>query len=194
METTIPDLIHNLLRMLRIPTPGPRSNAQRCSPPHALLQLLCNSPLPSGEKLPPPTTLSRERACTNFRASSVSQVVHRIHLKSQMVVSVHHLVRKRVFHMSAVAHLIRADQNAVVRIKATALLVVAFFADYAGGCDGGAAVCGPEKVDVVGEEAHDGAVGEEPSCVGLGARDVSVFVHDVFGAEVGGALGRCGAA
>lgn len=91
--------------------------------------------------------------------------------------------------MPSVAHLVCADQDAVVRVEPTALLVVASFADHVRGRYAGAAVAGRQQVDVVRQEADDGAVGEEPVAVGLGSRDVAVFVQGVFDAEVGGAFG-----
>lgn len=194
VETTIPHLVHNLLRMLRIPTPRPGSHAQRRSPPHTLLQLLRNTPLSSCEELSSPSTLSRERARANLRASRMPQIMHSVHLKPQVIISMHHLMRQRILQMSAIPHLVRADQNAVLRIKAAALLVVAFAAHDAVWSHGRGSVGGTEQVDVVFEEAHDGTVREEPFFVGVGAGDVAVFVYEVFGAEVGGALGRGGAA
>lgn len=180
--------------MLRVPAPGPRRHTQCRSPPHTLLQLLRHPPLTACEELPPPAALARQRRGADLGASGVPQVMHGVHLESQVVVRVHHLVRQRVFHVAPVAHLVGADQDAVIRIKATALLVVAFLADDVRGGYGGAAVGGPEQGDVVRQEADDGAVGEEPVAVFFGARDVAVFVKGVFDAEVGGALGGSGGA
>lgn len=115
--------------------------------------------------------------------------MHGVHFEAQVVVGVHHFVRERVFHVASVSHLVRANQNTVVGIKASALLVVAAFAHDSRRCDRSAAIAGAEQVDVVAEEADYGAVGEEPVAVGFGAGDVAVFVEGVFGAEVGCALG-----
>ena len=96
--------------------------------------------------------------------------------------------------MPSVAHLVGADQDAVVGVEAAALLVVASFANHVRRRNAGAAVGRPQEGDVVRQEADDGAVGEEPVAVGLGARDVPVFVEGVFDAEVGGAFrGGCAA-
>lgn len=192
MKATIPNLINNLIRMLLIPTPGPSSHAQRGPPPHALLQLLGNAPLAAGEKLPAPSTLSAQRAGANLRASRVPQIIDSVHLEAQVVVGVHHFVRERVFHVPAVAHLVGADEDAVLRVEAAALLRVAFAADDARGGDGGAAVAGAEEVDVVLHEANYGRVGEEPFLVGVAALAVCGFVEGVFYPEVGFALARGG--
>jgi hypothetical protein len=193
IEATVPNLIHHLIRMLLIPTPRPRSHAQSRPPPHALLQLLCDPPLPPSEKLPPPPTLPTQRTRANLRTSRMPQIMHGIHLEPQVVVGVHHLVRQRVLHVAAVAHVVCADQDAVVRVEAAALFGGALAADDARGVQGCAAVGGAEQVDVVFEEAHDGRVGEEPFLVVVAARDVGGFVQVVFDAEVGFALAGGGA-
>lgn len=192
VKTTIPNLIHHHLRLLFIPTPGPSSNTQRRPPPHALLQLLRDAPLAAREKLPPPPALPRQRARANLRARRVPQVVHGVHLEAQVVVGMHHLVRQRVLHVPAVAHLVRADEDAVLGVEAASLARIAAPAEDAAGVDGGAAAAGAEQVDVVFHEAHDGRVGEEPFGVGVAAFAVPFFVEGVANVEVGGAFTRCG--
>jgi hypothetical protein len=194
IEAAVPNLIHHLVRMLLILATGPCSNTQRCPPPHALLQLLCNPPLPSCEKLPPPPTLSAQRTRADLRTRRVAQIVHSVHFEAQMIVGVHHLVRQRVLHVSAVAHLVGADQDAVLGIEAAALPGVAFTADHSRGVHGCAAVAGAQEVDVVFEEAHDRRVVEEPFLVVVAALAVDFFVQVVFCAEVGFALPGAGAA
>lgn len=129
-KTAIPNLIHHSLRVLQVFTPRPRRHAQTRSPPHTLLQLLRNPPLSSCEKLPSPPTLARKCRSSDLRASSVAQIIHSVHLEAKMVKRMHHLVRKRVLHVSAIAHLVRADHYAVFRVETAALLVVASRADY----------------------------------------------------------------
>ena len=194
IEAAVPNLIHHLVRMLLVLTPRSRSHTQRRSPPYALLQLLCDPPLPSCEELPSPPTLAAKRTRANLRTRRVPQVVHGVHLEAQVVVGVHHLVRQRVLHVSAVAHLVGADQDAVLGIEAAALSGVAFTADHARGVHGCAAVARAQQVDVVFEEAHDWRVVEEPFFVVVAALAVDFFVEVVFCAEVGFALPWAGAA
>ena len=120
--------------------------------------------------------------------------MHSIHLEAQVIVGVHHLVRQRVLHVSAVAHLVCADQDAVFGIEAAALPGVAFAADHPRGVHGCAAVGGAQQVDVVFEEAHDGRVVEEPFLVVVAALTVDLLVQVVFCAEVGFTLALAGAA
>lgn len=188
VETAVPNLVHNLIRMRRISTPWPRRHTQRGSPPHTLLHLLCDTPLASCEKLPAPTTLATERTCADLRASRMPQIMHRVHLKPQVIVSVHHLMRDRILGVSPVAHLVCADENAVLGIEAAGLLRVAFLAYHALGRYRGAAVAGPQQVDVVLHEADDGRVGEQPFRVADAALTVGLCVDGVFDAEVGFAL------
>jgi len=49
-KAAIPHLVHHLGGMHIIFNPRPRHQAQRRPPPHTVLQLLCDSPLVSGEE------------------------------------------------------------------------------------------------------------------------------------------------
>lgn len=58
---------------------------------------------------------------TNLCASSMSQVIPPFSLKSQMVISMHHLVRQRILQMPLIPQLIRANPYPIIRIKASRL-------------------------------------------------------------------------
>ena len=96
----------------------------------------------------------------------------------------HHFMRQRILQMTSRLKMVCADQDTILRVKASALLFRTSFTVDVVGCDGCAAVGGSEQVDVVLHEADDGGVLEEPFFVRVAAFAVALFVEGVFDVEV----------
>lgn len=91
----------------------------------------------------------------------------------------HHLMRHGILLMPPIPELIRAQQNAVVDMKAAALLARAHPTDDVLRIDIAAQLC-----DLVFQEGHDGAVFEEVVPIVFASFAVCVFVYGVLLGEV----------
>jgi hypothetical protein len=116
------NLVHNATRMRLILDARSRHHTQRRSPPHTLLQLLCNTPLIPREKLPRKPTLSTQRTRAHLQTRLMSQIVV-LDLELQVVPRMHHLVRHGVLLMPSIPKLVRAQQDPMVQTEPPTLLV-----------------------------------------------------------------------
>lgn len=141
---------------------------------------------------------------THLGTRSMSQI-RPVHLEAQVIPRMHHLVRQRILQMPTTAHLIRADQDAMIRTKPTALAHtprlpllggIALGVALRHHLDARRAAAAPhvlsvqlavQRGNVVVHETDDGAVAEQvlAPLVALGAvarfvADVGVFAEEVF--------------
>lgn len=113
IEATVPDLIHHPHCLHIILTRRPIRHTDRRSSPHTLLQLLRDAKLRSSKELPPKPTLPAQCARPNLHTRGMSQV-QGIDLEPHVIVRMHHLVRQRIFQVSAIAELVCAKKYSVL--------------------------------------------------------------------------------
>jgi hypothetical protein len=94
-------------------------DGQNGSSTNAFLVLLSKLPLASSEELTSPSAFSTERTGPDLRAGCVPQVIRPIDLEPKMIVGVDHLVGHGVFQVPLILHLVGAEEDAILGIKAT---------------------------------------------------------------------------
>jgi len=121
-----------------------------------------------------------------LHTSGVSEV-QRIQLEPQMIVCVDHFVCHSIFHVTSIPELVGAQQDAIVRVKATALLCGAALNTHIRLIQ-----VMTQQVDVVAHEAYYRRIFQQPFAILFCACNVAVFVDCVFDVEVGlSFLRRC---